>query len=290
MRDAVAHVWTRIEWNSFLTFSHLTNVTEQKPDAETEPNQRKMALPIRAWQRVPDWAFRVLGAVFFFMFAWTLMRNYGDFPNIGPYWVPPDAGNDVTKREYFPAAKILTDLTFVLIALSFSFRIPPIKRAAQAREIFLPLLVGFWPLAPFVFLSILLGVSSEWAEPLRKSLSYGEIGQWRFFIGVILVAGGNALDVWGYSVLFRSFSIVAEARALKVTGPYRFVRHPVYFGQLVAQGGIWLILFELQLIWVLFYIAFVVLQLWRSKIEDQVLERAFGDSYLEWKKKTFWFI
>lgn len=241
---------------------------------------------LRAWLTTPDWVFRALGAGIFLTYVITRMKGYlGSFPDIGPYWTPPTGDG---ARSYFPTAKILADLTFLLIALSFCFRIPPRKRAATAREILIPMIAGFWPLFPFMGLAILQAASSEWAVPLQHALDFGAISYERFLIGVILLTLGNGLDVWGYAVLFRSFSIVAEARVLKVTGPYRFVRHPVYLGQLLAQAGIWVVLLKTHLVWIAFYAGFVGIQLYRARIEDDVLAKAFGEPYLNWKRRTLW--
>ncbi len=101
---------------------------------------------------------------------------------------------------------------------------------------------------------------------------------------------GLSIEVWGYAILARSLSIVPEARDLKVTGPYRFVRHPVYFGQFIAQGGFLLLAANTHWVWISLYALFVAMQLYRSKLEDHVLEKAFGEPYREWKEKTFWFV
>jgi protein-S-isoprenylcysteine O-methyltransferase Ste14 len=111
-----------------------------------------------------------------------------------------------------------------------------------------------------------------------------------FASGTALVLVGNALDVWGYGKLFRSISIVPEARDLKVSGPYRFVRHPIYLGQMLAQAGVWLFFAQTHVVWIAFYACFVGMQLYRSRLEDRVLERAFGEPYLAWKRRTFWFV
>ena len=80
-----------------------------------------------------------------------------------------------------------------------------------------------------------------------------------------------------------------EARVLKITGPYRFVRHPIYLGQFLAQAGVWLVLANTHWVWIAFYVCFVALQLIRTRMEDKVLGDAFGASHRDWKLRTFWF-
>ena len=101
---------------------------------------------------------------------------------------------------------------------------------------------------------------------------------------------GFGIEVWGYAWLRRSLSIVPEPRVLYVTGPYRFIRHPIYFGQFIAQIGVWLIAARLHFVSVGILVLFIAMQLYRSKLEDGVLEEAFGEPYRAWKEKTFWFV
>ena len=51
-------------------------------------------------------------------------------------------------------------------------------------------------------------------------------------IAGVLVIGGTAFGVWGLLYLRHSFSIIPEARRLVVGGPYRIVRHPLYFAEI----------------------------------------------------------
>jgi protein-S-isoprenylcysteine O-methyltransferase Ste14 len=53
-----------------------------------------------------------------------------------------------------------------------------------------------------------------------------------------LALSGTLLTAYSLLVLGRSFSIVPEARRLVTSGPYRFVRHPVYAFEEVAVLGI----------------------------------------------------
>jgi protein-S-isoprenylcysteine O-methyltransferase Ste14 len=222
-------------------------------------------------------------------------NEYQNFPDVGPWWAAPIGENafgfvKYGPRHYFPIAKILVDLTFLLIALSFCVRVPPRRRADTARQIVVPLIGGFWPFVPFTTLAVLQAIDSPWQLELDSMLAFGQIGIERFYFAMLAMSIGNLLDVWGYSTLLRSLSIVAEARELKVTGPYRFVRHPIYLGQLLAQGAFWLVLLRLQWTWAVFFAAFVVMQLYRARVEEGVLEDAFGETYRLYKRRTFWFM
>jgi protein-S-isoprenylcysteine O-methyltransferase Ste14 len=250
---------------------------------------------MRLWLWLPDWAFSAVGALLFFAYAFARMGDYRDFPRVGPWWASPigeDAFGFVQygPRHYFPVAKILSDLTFLLIGLSFCVRVPPRRRAHTARQIIVPLIGGFWPFLPFMVLAVLEIIDGPWQVQLDGMLGFGQIGIERFYLAMLAISAGNLLDVWGYSVLLPSFSIVAEARELKVKGPYRFVRHPLYLGQLVAQGAFWLVLLPLRWIWVVFFAAFVVMQLYRARVEEGVLEEVFGETYRIYKRRTFWFV
>ena len=52
-----------------------------------------------------------------------------------------------------------------------------------------------------------------------------------------LVVFGTIFSVWGKLTLRRSFGIVAANRGVIATGPYRFVRHPIYAGYIVNYAG-----------------------------------------------------
>lgn len=250
---------------------------------------------LRLWLAIPDGAFRVMGVTFFLLYLAGRIPEYAGFPDIGPYYIPvqgtsllgaPIYGDAI----YVPAAKILVDLTFLLVAVSFATRLPPRTRAAQARQIVVPIVAAFMPLVPFLLRDALVAFGLPGGEALDASLAWKDLTYQRFLLGVGLIVAGNALDVWGYATLFRSLAIVAEARELKTHGPYRFVRHPIYLGQFLAQGGVWVVLVGRSWFWVAFYAVFVLLQLYRSRVEDDVLEHAFGDTWRAFRDRTWWFV
>jgi protein-S-isoprenylcysteine O-methyltransferase Ste14 len=54
---------------------------------------------------------------------------------------------------------------------------------------------------------------------------------------VLIMTIGCFIQVSGKVILGRSFGIVAANRGVKVTGPYRFVRHPIYAGYTITHLG-----------------------------------------------------
>ncbi len=266
------------------TCAMTSDLLETAPSTTT--TQRR-TWPMRLWLATPDWVFRVLGAGFFFSYVLYNAKKYwqNDFWQLGPYYNFAD-GTSI----HMPWVPVLVDLTFVLIALSFCLRLPPRTRAANGWVVSYTLLTAFAPLVP-IWLSPLLG---QWDKSLQtaydnflwsSSLSLTEV-----IAGAALLTIGNMIDLWGYTVLTRSFGIVPEARELKTSGPYRFVRHPVYLGQFIAQGGVWLFFARLHVVWIGLYVVFVAMQLYRSKLEDHVLADAFGEEGRAWQQRTFWFV
>lgn len=57
---------------------------------------------------------------------------------------------------------------------------------------------------------------------------------------ISMQAAGLALALWAKACLGRSFGIAPADRGLVAAGPYRWLRHPVYAGELVSFIGVWL--------------------------------------------------
>jgi len=133
-------------------------------------------------------------------------------------------------------------------------------------RVWLPLVLGLW------FLGYLF---------LHKSLLDG----WTGWIGLALALAGLTMIIIARYTLGRSFSIAAKARELVTHGIYSRIRNPIYIGGVIFISGICLIMRMPQL-WLILLLV-IPLQLVRARKEARVLESAFGESYREYRKRTW---
>ena len=85
--------------------------------------------------------------------------------------------------------------------------------------------------------------------------------------------------------LRKSFSITVEVRELVTNGPYRWIRHPVYLGEVLAAAAVTVWRFSFLNLAVLSF--FVVLQLLRARLEEEKLARNIP-AYKEYARKVWW--
>lgn len=105
-------------------------------------------------------------------------------------------------------------------------------------------------------------------------------------IGVILCAIGMAFAVWARLHLGKNWSgtpSMKEGHELITSGPYRFVRHPIYTGILLAIFGSALVL---GVIWLVVFIIFSINFLYRIPLEEKYMMQLFPDQYPPYKEKT----
>lgn len=104
------------------------------------------------------------------------------------------------------------------------------------------------------------------AFPLLRASPPGTSAQ--LASGALLVAG-TAWSVWALRSLGRNLSVLAQARDLADHGPYRWVRHPLYTGELVSALG--LAIAASTLAAALTWMILCALQVCRAVSEEQVL-------------------
>lgn len=94
---------------------------------------------------------------------------------------------------------------------------------------------------------------------------------------------GTGMSIIALAHLGRSFSLMAEARRLVTTGPYRIIRHPLYLFEELACVGV--LLQFLSFYTALIFLLHILIQVQRMKNEEAVLEKAFPE-YQAYKGRT----
>jgi protein-S-isoprenylcysteine O-methyltransferase Ste14 len=101
------------------------------------------------------------------------------------------------------------------------------------------------------------------------------------FTATIMLAG-IALHLVEKLTLMRSFGVVAANRGVKIEGPYRLIRHPMYAGYMINQLGFLLAGPSLQNLIII--AACWILCLWRIVAEERILSE--DPKYMEMQART----
>ncbi len=111
-----------------------------------------------------------------------------------------------------------------------------------------------------------------------------DLPTWVWPIGIAIAWAGIALRLWAVSTLGSQFSRVVGVEVgahVEQRGPYRYVRHPSYSAVLLAFAGIGLAQANvLSLVGAV--VCILVGYVARIRVEEDVLEAAFGDAYREY--------
>lgn len=105
-------------------------------------------------------------------------------------------------------------------------------------------------------------------------------------IGLALTLAGMALFVAGRQSLGRNWSQTVSAKQdheLVESGPYRFVRHPMYSGGIIATLGSVLVAGGA---FVFLLVFLVPLFLWRVVAEDRLMAQQFPTEYPGYTRRT----
>jgi protein-S-isoprenylcysteine O-methyltransferase Ste14 len=106
-------------------------------------------------------------------------------------------------------------------------------------------------------------------------------------IGIAIVALGMLIAVWAAYHLRGAFlgEVEPTGEELVQSGPYRFVRHPVYFGMTIALAGAAISLRSwIGLLGV--FGAFMPSEIYRAKLEEKALRRKFGTEWEAYAGET----
>ena len=105
-------------------------------------------------------------------------------------------------------------------------------------------------------------------------------------VSLVLIGAGFLLGMWAmmeFRFRFNIFPELLKNSKLITSGPYRFVRHPIYTGVLLITLGFVINFFTL--INVLVWMVLLATLLIKIRFEEKILIGRFGD-YAEYKRKT----
>ena len=133
---------------------------------------------------------------------------------------------------------------------------------------------------------------------MTKSLDFGAL-RWRFvppnsttpWTGVLLTAMGVCVAIWARWNLGRNWSdkvVLKVDHELIRSGPYRYLRHPIYTGVLLAFAGTALTIGELR--GLLALAALAANYYVKATREEKVLAANFGEAFAEHKRRTGFFL
>ena len=147
-----------------------------------------------------------------------------------------------------------------------------------------------WTSLPFIIISGIGFIVAVLDFVFLQNLKF----QFASIIGLILVMIGGFLRMKARLILRKKAGFnnlvstsrlqIIEDQKLVKDGPYKYVRHPLYLGEILRNFG-FVIIFSSG-IGVLFIVIGTILLLYRINIEEEMLLQAFGEDYKNYKRTT----
>jgi len=150
---------------------------------------------------------------------------------------------------------LLLDLiTGLVLVIGFRAAVP----GTNFKAIFIPLVATFFP---FVYYAI-----QQFPPVWRVDLCPPAWQKPLTLAGFTFIITGPFISLWGLLYLGRSFGIFVTLRKVVLTGPYRWVRHPMYLGWVLIYIGVALVNFSAL------YLVLIAIQLflllYRAHLEE----------------------
>ncbi|MCS3448361.1 protein-S-isoprenylcysteine O-methyltransferase Ste14 [Bradyrhizobium elkanii] len=191
-----------------------------------------------------------------------------------------------TNLAYDRATRFLGSAWFLLLALAVTTNL------AKTGEPWPSLVSNFLVAVFYLMLALLIlirGPAKAQAEGLlpRVAAFVGTYWPWTitFFektegalpnlLSAVCVLTGMIMILVTVRHLGRSFSLVPQARSVVQTGPYRWIKHPLYLSEEIVFLGV--VLQHLSWMTVGLLILHICIQVWRIHYEEDVLRRTLPE-------------
>jgi protein-S-isoprenylcysteine O-methyltransferase Ste14 len=108
-------------------------------------------------------------------------------------------------------------------------------------------------------------------------------------LGTVLLAAAVGLNWWAARTLGRAYDRVVAPDVLVTDGPYRYVQHPIYSSYMLLFVGYGLLLHSAPAALLALAVC-LVYYFSRTRLEQAVLQQAFGQLYEEYRQRTKLFV
>ena len=105
-------------------------------------------------------------------------------------------------------------------------------------------------------------------------------------IGLLLCAGGIAFAVWARTAIGANWGMpmtLKHGHELVTTGPYAYVRHPIYSGVLLAMLGSVLVI---SMLWAVVLLLNALQFIYAARKEEQLMLKSFPAQYAAYMQRT----
>ena len=190
----------------------------------------------------------------------------------------------MNNETIFRVLFVLAFIAMMAIRVFFQSKVLRDKRRIEIKEGSFSLIAG----SIAALTAIVFGAEYLFCPGLFSFAYILRFPDWLRWLGVLALAGGISLLGLSHHHLGRSFhSLVVskEDHVLVKTGPYRWVRHPIYTAYLMNYFGGGL----LSSNWVLTIVPmtmFAILVVIRMGKEEEILKELFGQEYSEYMERT----
>ena len=121
---------------------------------------------------------------------------------------------------------------------------------------------------------------------LQNAQAYAPDNMAARVIGVVLCALGIGLAIWARANLGRNWGMPMSRKEnpeLVTTGPYTFIRHPIYTGTITAMLGSAI---TMSIIWLLPLIVFGMYFIFSARREEKLMIEEFPEQYRAYMQRT----
>ena len=190
----------------------------------------------------------------------------------------------MTPEIVFRILMILAFIAMFAIRIYFQSKVLHEKREINIQENKLSLVSG----SIAALTTLVFGAEYIFFQGAFRFTYLLDFPEWLRWLGVIILAAGISLLGSAHYHLGKSFhSLVVskDKHQLVTSGPYRWIRHPIYSAYLMNYLGGGLLASNLVLTFVpVIFFGFMIIN--RIPREEALMQEEFGQDYIDLEKKT----